>query len=93
MQRGGITLCASITNMACFQPRIAFCTQCPRPVDSRIFFTVTFGKAAFYLRFVPPKTMPACLSIGAFPSMVQPFFAASGLTCLTFAVPVGSGGR
>jgi hypothetical protein len=93
MQRGGITLCASIANMACFQPRIVLCTQCPGPVDSRIFFAIAFGKAAFCLRFVPSKTMPACLSIGAFPSMVQAFFAASGLTCLTFAVPVGSGGR
>jgi hypothetical protein len=93
MQRGCFASRASITKMCCIELRGAFCPQGADPVDRRVFFAFTIDETALSPRFVPSKTMPVCRSIGAFSSTVQAFFAASGLTCLTVAVPVGSGGK
>jgi hypothetical protein len=92
MQHRTVALRAPISQMLRSKTRGTLCAQCRHPVDRRADFALARRAAAFRERFVPSKTMPCVEGIRVAPSMVQAFFAASGLTCLTFAVPVGSGG-
>jgi hypothetical protein len=70
--------------------RGALGSQCRHPVDASALHALACSEAALRTRVLPSKTMR--LRIGVEPSMAQAFFAASGLTCLTLAVPAGSGG-
>jgi hypothetical protein len=77
--------------MACIETRGAFGAQGRHPVDGRARVALARCEAALRTRLIPSKAMLSGIRVA--PSMAQAFFAASGLTCLTFAVPAGSGGR
>jgi hypothetical protein len=90
MQRGCFALATSIAQVTGIEARMAFGAQRRHPVDrcSSEPFTPMFSPTR--TRLLPSKTMRVRIGVG--PSMAQAFFAASGLTCLTFVMPTGSGG-
>ena len=92
MQHRALALRASIAKMPRLETHRPLRAQRGQPVDRRARVTLAPSVAAFRARFVPSKATPCVEGIRVSPSMDQAFFAASGLTSLTFAVPAGSGG-
>ncbi|SAK62329.1 hypothetical protein AWB76_03224 [Caballeronia temeraria] len=92
MQHRTVASRATVSEMLRIETRGTFRAQRRHPVDRSTSLAFARRVAAFCLRLFPSKAMPRVEGIRVEPSMVQAFFAASGLTCLTFAVPVGSGG-